>query len=201
MNLTQKAKEFFKDNLTQEDAFPTELPVYVNSVAYLFGASAFSALGMLIATGVVMCIFGAGWYHVSWLGRFINSIHFWSVQVFFCALIVHMVTKYFMMPWRDGARWKTWMIGVLIFGSAVFEGLLGFLSQTNWDSQWIALQSKDAMNAMGVGAFFNTMDTGQVLTLHVVVLPVIIAGLVGIHLFLVRTHSPVRPVPVRGRAK
>ena len=68
------------------------------------------------------------------------------------------------------------------------------MSQTNWDSQWIALQAKDAMNALGVGAFFNTMDTGQVLTLHIGVLPPVIVGLVAVHLFLVRRDGPVPPL-------
>ncbi len=193
MNLTQKAQTVLRNNMALEDALPTQMPIYVNSIAYLFGVSALSALGMLGLTGIVMAAFGPGWYHVSKLGRFVNSLHFWSVQIFFGAIVLHGVTKFFMAAWRDG-RWKTWMIGVLAFGIAVFTGLTGFLSQTNWDSQWIAVQAKDAMNALGVGAFFNTMDTTQVLTLHVVVLPLSIAALVGVHLFLIRRDSPVRPL-------
>jgi quinol-cytochrome oxidoreductase complex cytochrome b subunit len=194
MNLTRKAQMALRDTMTLEDALPTKMPLYVNSVAYLFGVSALSALGMLGITGIVMAAFGPGWYHVSKLGHFVNSLHFWSVQVFFGAIVLHGLTKFFMAAWRDG-RWKTWMIGVLAFGIIVFTGLTGFLSQTNWDSQWIAVQAKDAMNALGVGAFFNTMDTTQVLTLHVVVLPLLVVALVGVHLFLIRHDSPVRPLP------
>jgi ubiquinol-cytochrome c reductase cytochrome b subunit len=153
---------------------------------------------MLILTGVVLCIFGPDWYHVSRVGHFFNSLHFWSVQVFFGVVLLHLTTKYLMAAWRDG-RWKTWMVGMLIFGVAVFAGLTGFMSQTNWDSQWIALQAKDAMNALGVGAFFNTLDTAQVLTLHVIVLPMAMAVLVGIHLFLIRRDGPVRPLPLKRR--
>ncbi|MFN2218649.1 MAG: cytochrome b N-terminal domain-containing protein [Anaerolineae bacterium] len=194
MNLTRKAQMALRDSMTLEDALPTKMPIYVNSMAYLFGVSALSALGMLGITGIVMAAFGPGWYHVSKLGHFVNSLHFWSVQVFFGAIVLHGLTKFFMAAWRDG-RWKTWMIGVLAFGIIVFTGLTGFLSQTNWDSQWIAVQAKDAMNALGVGAFFNTMDTTQVLTLHVVVLPLFVVALVGVHLFLIRHDSPVRPLP------
>ena len=49
------------------------------------------------------------------------------------------------------------------------------------------------MNAAGIGAFFNTMNTGQVLTLHVAALPLGIAVLLGLHIFLIRRDSPVRP--------
>ncbi len=198
MNLTQRTQQFLGANLSLEDALPTQMPVYVNSLAYLFGAAALSALGMLILTGLVLCIFGPGWYHVSRVGHFFNSLHFWSVQVFFGVVMLHLTSKYLMAAWRDG-RWKTWMVGMLVFGAAVFAGLTGFISQTNWDSQWIALQAKDAMNALGVGAFFNTLDTAQVLTLHVIVLPLALGVLVGIHLFLIRRDGPVRPLPLQRR--
>lgn len=85
--------EQISDQLTLEDALPTQMPVYVNSVAYLFGVSALSALVMLILTGVVLAVFGPGWYHVSRVGHFVNSLHFWSVQVFFGAVLLHLITK------------------------------------------------------------------------------------------------------------
>lgn len=193
MNLTRQAQRLLTDNLSLEDALPTQMPVYVNSVVYLFGVTALSALVSLIVTGVVMSLFGPGWYHDSRVGHFVNSLHFWGVQVFFGALILHVASKYLMAAWRDG-RWKTWMVGALAFGVAVFTGLTGFLLQTNWDSQWIAVQAKDAMNALGVGAFFNTMDTGQVLTLHVVALPLLLVALVGAHVFFIRREGPVKPL-------
>lgn len=193
MNLTRKAQGLVSQNMSLEDALPTRLPVYVDSMAYLFGATVLSALALIVLSGLVIGVFGPTWYHTSGVGHFVNSLHFWGVQVFFGALVLHITTKYLTAAWRDG-RWKTWMVGTLAFGIAVFTGLTGFLSQTNWDSQWIAVQSKDAMNAIGVGSLFNTMDTGQVLTLHVVVLPALLLLLVGAHLLLVRHEGPVRPI-------
>jgi quinol-cytochrome oxidoreductase complex cytochrome b subunit len=193
MNLTQKAQEIVTDNLSLEDALPTKMPVYVNSVAYLFGVLALSAFVMLFITGPILAIFGPDWYHLSPNGRFVNSMHFWSTQVFFASILMHLGTKYFMGAWRHG-RWKTWMVGMLTFAVAVFTALTGYLSQTNWDSQWIAVQSKDAMNAVGIGAYFNTMNTGQVFTLHVIVLPSIVLVLLGIHLILIRRDGPVKPM-------
>jgi quinol-cytochrome oxidoreductase complex cytochrome b subunit len=195
--MTRGTQSLVVDNLSLEDALPTQMPVYVNSVVYLFGATILSALSALIATGVVMCLFGPGWYHGSRVGHFVNSLHFWSVQVFFAALVLHLASKYLMAAWRDG-RWKTWMAGVLAFGVAVFTGLTGFLSQTNWDSQWIAVQAKDGMNALGIGAFFNTMNTGQALTLHIAVLPFVLVLLVAVHLFFIRREGPVRPLERQG---
>ncbi len=198
MNLTRSAQHFLTDNLSLEDALPTRLPTYVNSIAYLFGVTTLSALGLLVATGVVMTLFGPEWYHGgqapgSGIGRFVNSLHFWSVQLFFFALVAHFSSKFFMAGWRDG-RWKTWMLGAFALGVAIFTALTGFLAQTNWDSQWIALQAKDAMNAVGIGAFFNTMNTSQVLTLHVVFLPLLLVLVVAAHLFFIRRDGPVKPI-------
>ena len=40
----------------------------------------------------------------------------------------------------------------------------GYLAQQNFDSQWIASEGKDGFNAVGIGAFFNVMDFGQMCT-------------------------------------
>jgi quinol-cytochrome oxidoreductase complex cytochrome b subunit len=193
MNLTEHALRWLQDNLPLENLLPTRMPRYVNSLSYLFGASALSALLALVVTGLLLCLFGPGWYHGSRVGHFVNSLHFWSVQVFFGTLLMHMLTKFLMAAWRDG-RWRTWLVGALAFGLAGFTGLTGFLLQGNWDAQWIAVQAKDAVNALGGGSLFNPMNTGQVLTLHVVVLPLVIGGLVGLHLYFIRRDGPVKPL-------
>jgi quinol-cytochrome oxidoreductase complex cytochrome b subunit len=157
MNITEKAQEVVKNTLSLDDALPVKMPVYVNSVAYLFGVLALSSFVMLFITGPILAIFGPDWYHLSPNGRFINAMHFWSTQVFFASILMHLVTKYFMGAWRDG-RWKTWMVGMITFAASVFTALTGYLSQTNWDSQWIAVQAKDAMNAVGIGALCPARD-------------------------------------------
>jgi len=192
MNLTRRAQRYLRFDLTLEDALPTRMPVYVNSVVYLFGAFTLMALGMIVISGLVLTLGGTSWYHTNRVGSFANAVHFWSVQLFFLGMVLHFITKFFLGAWRDG-RWMTWMVGSVLLGLGIFTGLTGFLLQSNWDSQWIATQAKDAMNAAGIGAFFNTLDTGQVLTLHVAALPVAILLFIGLHIFLIRRDSPVRP--------
>jgi quinol-cytochrome oxidoreductase complex cytochrome b subunit len=196
VNLTSGSQRFLDRNLTAEDALPTKMPVYVNSVAYLFGAGALMAFILLIITGIIMCAFGPDWYHFSAAGHFVNSVHFWSVQIFFAALVLHLATKFFKAAWRD-KRWSTWVWGLIALGASIFTGLTGFLLQSSWDSQWIAVQAKDAMNAIGIGGFLNTLNTGQVLTLHVAVLPLLGLIFIGIHLFLVRRDGPVKPIAAK----
>jgi len=197
MSMTEKLQGFVKENMTLDDALPTKLPVYVNSVAYLFGVFTLCSLVMVVLTGLIMAIWGPNWYHVARPGKFFHSLHFWAVQLFFTFMIVHLTTKYFLGAFRDG-RWKTWMIGVLTLGSAIFSGFTGFLSAANWSSQWHAIEAKDAMNAMGVGGFFFSTNYSQVLTLHVAVFPAIVVLLVIVHILFIRHEGPVKPYPAKG---
>jgi quinol-cytochrome oxidoreductase complex cytochrome b subunit len=197
MSMTEKLQGYVKDNMTLDDILPTKLPVYVNSVAYLFGVLTLCSLVWIVITGIVMAIWGPLWFHVARAGKFFNALHFWGVQLFFAFLVVHMAVKYFLGAFRDG-RWKTWMIGVLTLGTAIFTGFTGYLSAANWSSQWHAVEAKDAMNAMGVGGFFFSTNYTQVLTLHVAVFPALIVVLVVIHILFIRHEGPVKPYPTKG---
>ncbi len=200
MSVTKRMQDYVKDTMTLDDILPTKLPVYVNSVAYLFGVLTLSALVVVCITGLVIALFGPNWYHVSAAGRFFHSTHFWSVQVFFGFMVLHFTTKYFLGAFRDG-RWKTWMVGALTLAASIFTGFTGYLSATNWSSQWHSVQAKDAMNAMGVGGFFLTTNYSQVLTLHVAVFPALVVVLVTIHILFIRHEGPVKPYPARGEGK
>ncbi len=74
----------------------------------------------------------------------------------------------------------------------------GYLSQTNFDSQWIGVSAKDAMNSIGIGGFFNVLNFGQMYSFHVILLPLALVGLIGLHVVLVRVMGVVRPYPRRG---
>ena len=75
------------------------------------------------------------------------------------------------------------------------ECFTGYLSQQNFDSQWIATNGKDAFNAVGVGAFFNLMNFGQMLMWHIVLLPIVLIALIGAHVLLVRMRGVSHPLP------
>ena len=85
---------------------------------------------------------------------------------------------------------------MVAFLASVVECFTGYLSQQNFDSQWIATNGKDAFNAVGVGAFFNLMNFGQMLMWHIVLLPILLIALVGAHVLLVRIRGVSHPLPV-----
>jgi len=178
-----------------ERLLPDSQPAYMASWIYVFGMLSIAALVMVIASGMVLGLQGPGWWHVSGIGHFFNSLHLWSVELFFFFMVVHLWGKFFMAAWRGG-RSRTWMSGAVAFLIAVGTAFTGYVSQQNFDAQWIATQGKDGLNSVGIGAFFNVLNFGQMYSYHVLLLPLAVGGLVAWHVLLVRRHGIVPPLPL-----
>jgi len=182
--------------LPPDRLLPDKQPSYVASWVYVFGVLTLAAFVVILLSGVVLVWRGPSWWHQSKVGLFFNSIHLWSVELFFFFMVCHLWGKFFMAAWR-GKRTLTWVTGVLCFVISIATAFTGYLSQQNFDSQWIATQAKDGLNSVGVGAFFDVMNFGQMLLWHVLLLPVGVAVLVGLHLLMVRRRGVVRPFPLK----
>jgi len=190
---TERARDYLGRRLPATNLLPDRQPYYVGSWVYVFGVVTIAALVWVILSGIVPAFFGPQWWHVSSVGRFFNGLHFWSVQLFFIFMVLHLWGQYFAAGWRDG-RAKTWMAGVVIFLVSIVAAFTGYVSQQNFDAQWIAVNAKDAMNSVGAGAFFNVLNFGQMYGMHVVLLPLGITFLVGLHVVLVRMKGVVKPI-------
>ena len=170
--------------LPPEKLLPDRQPAYVSSWIYVFGVVTIAALIVIVVSGMILGLKGPTWWHISSLGRFFNGIHLWG--------------KFFMAAWRGG-RARTWVTGAVTFLVAIGAAFTGYLSQQNFDSQWIASEGKDGLNSVGIGAFFNVANFGQMYTFHVILLPVVVVALVVWHVLLVRRHGVVPPYPARAK--
>ena len=181
---------------------PGRQPAYVASWIYVFGVASLAALVLAIGSGFAIALGGPDWWHTNPVGHFFNSLHLWSVEMFMAFIVIHLWGKFWMAAWR-GRRALTWMTGVIAFVASIVECFTGYVSQQNFDSQWISTSGKDAINATGLGGFFNLLNFGQMLLWHVVLIPVVLVALVGAHVLLVRVRGVSHPLPVpraRGRA-
>ncbi len=172
---------------------PDRQPGYVASWAYVFGVASLAALGVAIASGFALALGGPDWWHYNSWGHFFNSLHLWSVELFMALLVIHLWAKFWMAAWR-GRRALTWITGVVAFLASIIECFTGYLSQQNFDSQWISTNGKDAFNGIGVGSFFNLMNFGQQLMWHIVLVPIILVAVVGAHVLLVRIRGVSHPI-------
>jgi quinol-cytochrome oxidoreductase complex cytochrome b subunit len=194
---TASVRRFLTDRLPMEHLLPDRQPAYVGSWVYVFGVVTIAALVWVVASGVVLAFFGPQWWHVSRLGLFFNSVHFWSVQMFFVFMVLHLWGQYFAAGWRDG-RARTWIVGVVIFAVSVVTGFTGYLAQQNFASQWIAVNAKDAINSTGAGTFFDVLNFGQMYGLHIMLFPILVTLLVVIHIVEVRSRGVVKPIERKG---
>jgi hypothetical protein len=101
---------------------------------------------------------------------------------------IHLWGKFWMAAWRGKRTW-TWITGVVAFAASVVECFTGYVSQSNFDSQWISASAKDAFNSVGVGAFFDVMNFGQMLLRHVVLVPIVLVA--GDERWDTRRHGPM----------
>lgn len=190
---TGRTRRWLLRRLPPDKLLPQDQPSYVSSWIYVFGMGSLAALGVVILSGLVLSLNGPAWYHTSGLGHFTNSVHLWSVELFFLLMVVHLWGKYWMAAWRGG-RVLTWITGVIAFAVSIAAAFTGYLLQTNFDSQWIAFEGKDALNAVGIGAWFDVADLGQMFAWHIVLLPIGVGAVVVLHVLLVRVHGVVPPI-------
>ena len=163
-------------------------------------------MGELVArvemlSGGILALQGPSWWHRSSVGLFVNSVHLWATELFFFVMVIHLWGKFFMAAWR-GRRRLTWVTGAVAFLVSVLTAFTGYLVQQNFDSQWISTQAKDGLNSVGIGAWFNVLDFGQMLMWHITLAPLVLVVLTAWHVLQVRRRGvvPPMPLPARGRA-
>ena len=190
---TARLRRRWLRNLPPDKLLPDRQPAYVASWIYVFGVLTLAALLVIVVSGLVLAFEGPAWYHVSSLGLFVNSTHFWSVQLFFVFMVIHLWGKFWMAAWR-GRRAMTWITGAVAFLASIATAFTGYLMQTNFDSQWISFEAKDGLNSVGIGAWFNVTNLGQTMLVHVCLLPLLLGLIVVGHVLLVRKHGVVPPI-------
>jgi hypothetical protein len=193
---TARLRNYWLKVLPPEKMLPDRQPAYVASWIYVFGVASLTALGLVILSGLALSVGGPDWWHTTVVGHFINSIHLWSVELFMAFMVIHLWGKFWMAAWR-GKRKLTWITGVVAFMASIIECFTGYLTQQNFDAQWIATNGKDALNATGIGAFFNLLNFGQMLMWHIVLIPLVLVALIGGHIVLVRRRGVVQPIQKR----
>ncbi|MHB1613810.1 MAG: cytochrome b N-terminal domain-containing protein [Actinomycetes bacterium] len=183
------------ESMPPDQLLPDTQPAYVASWIYVFGVASLASFIVVLVSGGLLALGGPIWWHTSSVGLFFNSLHLWSVELFFGFMVVHLWGKFFMAAWR-GRRALTWITGVVSFLFSVGTAFTGYVIQTNFDSQWISTQAKDGINSTGAGAFWNVMNFGQMLMWHILLLPIAVGIVIGLHVLMVRRRGVVPPIGI-----
>jgi ubiquinol-cytochrome c reductase cytochrome b subunit len=135
-------------------------------------------------------------------GLLIRQTHHWAANVFVAAIVLHLVRIFFTGAFRK-PRELTYLIGVLMLFLALLEGYAGYsLADDLLSGMGLAIGYSVAMSIPFVGANLALLIWGapfpgaesfwpRMYIAHVLILPVVIGGLLGLHLALVaaRHHT------------
>ena len=139
-------------------------------------------------------------------GWLIRGLHAWGAALMVLCVLMHMIRTYFMGAYKK-PRELTWVTGVLIFGCVITFGFTGYLLPWNQLSYWATTVGTEIAGAVPlVGEYVKTLLRGgegvsgetlaRFYVLHVTVLPWVLTGLVGVHLFLMRVQGVATMEPV-----
>jgi quinol-cytochrome oxidoreductase complex cytochrome b subunit len=203
-----------------------DVPIHRHSVWYYLGGLALFFYVIQAATGILLLLYyrpSPDNAHESvrfimsdvQFGWLIRSVHSWGANLFVGVLFVHMASVFFLKAYRK-PRELTWLTGALLFFLALGFGFSGYLLP--WDTlSYFATKVGTDIAAVvplvgkPIARFLRGGDevSGATLTrffgFHVAVLPMIMAAVLGLHLYFVQKQGmsvpPGYEEKVRGRRK
>lgn len=132
-------------------------------------------------------------------GAVVRQTHHWAAIVFVAAIALHAIRVFFTGAFRRPRR-MNWVFGVLLLGTALVTGFFGLalpydvLGMTGARighsfAVSIPLIGPGVADLLFAGEFGNPDMVHRFWLLHVIVLPIVIAGLLAAHLALVWLHT------------
>ncbi len=205
--------EFFKKK---------SVPIHKHSIWYYTGGFALFLLIVQIVTGILLLLYyrptaEAAFESVQFImtkvkfGWLIRSLHSWSANLLMGTIFIHMFATFFLKSYRK-PREFTWITGMLLLLICIGFGFSGYLLPWN----------ELALTATRVGTEITSLIpfigkhlmvflrggeqvTGATLTrffgIHVAVLPLSLAVLLGIHILLVQIQGMSIPISIEKSGK
>lgn len=170
--------------------------------------------GVQVVTGILMAFYYTPSPDVAWesvryvdeqvaFGRIIHGLHHWGSSGFVVAVFIHLLRVFTFGAYKAERRW-TWVVGVGLLMVVLGFGFTGYLLP--WDMK-AYFGTRVGANIAGytplVGPYVRRFLLGgetigeltlpRFYALHVLVLPLALLALVGLHLFLVRLYGITAP--------
>jgi ubiquinol-cytochrome c reductase cytochrome b subunit len=147
-------------------------------------------------------------------GLLIRQTHHWAADVFVASIVLHLMRIFFTGAFRK-PRELTYLIGLLMLFASLLEGYLGYsLVDDLLSGMGLAIGYGVALSVPVVGANLSLLIWGapfpgdpsfwsRMYIMHVFVMPILIAALIGAHLTLVasRHHTQFRRKKVQTERK
>jgi ubiquinol-cytochrome c reductase cytochrome b subunit len=180
------------------------------SWAYVFGSAALLLFLVQLFTGVVLALYYSpsstdAWASVSYLereitmGALVRGLHHHSAGGMVVIVVLHMLQVVWFGAYR-APREANWLAGLALFGLVLAFALTGYLlpwDQTGYWATKVATSIAGTVPLVGPmiqriaqgGNDYGNLTLTRFYALHVVVLPLLTLGLIGVHVALFRKHG------------
>lgn len=196
------------------------VPLHKHSIWYYFGGITLFLFVTQIITGILLLFYykptaSAAFDSVKFImtkvefGWLIRSIHAWSANLMVFTVFVHMFSTFFLRAYRR-PRELTWVTGVFLFFLTLGTGFTGYLLPWNELSFFATkVGTQIAGSVPFIGSFLRTIlrggeevtdaTLGRFFAFHVIVLPLGILAVLGLHLAFVQLQGMSEPLSVKDR--
>ena len=145
------------------------------------------------------------------LGEFVRGMHRWGSTVMIILIFLHMGRTFFFGAYKY-PRELNWVIGVVLVVLTLLMGLTGYLLPFDQRSFWATVVAVN-LNSSGpivgpyladflrVGSEFGPTTIARFYALHMLAVPILIAALIGAHLYLVAKLGTTAPPWLKAEKK
>jgi menaquinol-cytochrome c reductase cytochrome b subunit len=175
--------------------------------AYTLGSATMFAFLSQAVTGVFLAMYyrpdvnGGAYESIRnindnvFLGQFVHAMHKWGASVMIILIFLHMARTFFFGAYKY-PRELTWIIGVVLLILTLAMGFTGYLLPFDQRSYWATIVGVNINNTapfLGpyIGDFlkggpeFGATTLSRFYAIHMMLIPGIMAALIGFHLYLV----------------
>jgi quinol-cytochrome oxidoreductase complex cytochrome b subunit len=128
-------------------------------------------------------------------GWLIRGMHHWGATLMVIIVFAHMLRTFYYAAYKF-PREVTWLTGVILLFSTLGMGFTGYLLPMNQRSYWATTVGTEIaatvpfigpfiLRILRGGADISAVTLARFFSVHIWWLPVVIAGAIGIHLYLV----------------
>jgi len=143
------------------------------------------------------------------MGLIIRRIHHWSAMIMIAAVLAHLMRIYFTSAYRK-PREINWLVGLSLWGTAMVAAFTGYLlpySQFSVTATSIAYYMAKSVPWIGgwmsrllfEGEFPSDGTVPRFFFMHVMLIPTVLIGLIGLHMFILVKQKHTEPHSNRDR--
>jgi ubiquinol-cytochrome c reductase cytochrome b subunit len=201
------------------EAMMHPVPTKAASWWYVFGSAATVLLGMQVMTGILLALVytpsaGEAWNSLQFLnhnvtlGWFLRALHGWGSDFMVAVVLIHMA-QVFMFGAYKFPRELTWIVGVLLLLLTLGMAFTGQVLRFDQDAYWglgigasimsrVPLVGPYLVHLVNGGPIIAGPTLSRFFALHVFVIPGILLGAVGVHVWMV-LRLGINEWPMPGR--